>query len=115
MVRDVSLIILSDTSVRVSWTRVRPSRSTDYTLDSYIIYYTQKGTRKQESVTVSSGNDNLVIQDLTSMAEYNFQVATIINVDGELIQGLRSSAVEAELSFCKLVHGNELLDTVNPR
>ena len=94
---------LSRTSVRVSWLRIEMLQSTDYTLYGYIVYYSQEGQSEVRSVTVNSTVNNVVIEDLVSNAEYLFQVAAIIQLNLDLITGMRSLAVP-----CKLVCGNEL-------
>ena len=78
---------VSDSSVRVSWDSVDIPEITDYT-----VYYSQTGNRKRQSegsITVPSSDNSVVIEDLSS-AEYQFQVAAIAEVDGEMIVGQRS-------------------------
>ena len=78
---------VSDSSVRVSWDIVDIPEITSYT-----VYYSQTGTRKrqsEESITIPSSDNSVVIEGLSS-AEYQFQVVAIAEVNGELFVGQRS-------------------------
>ena len=85
---NVVVEIVSDTSVRVSWDSVDIPEITGYT-----VYYSQTGNRKrqsEDSITVPSSDNFVVIEGLLNNVEYQFQVAAIAEVDGETIVGQRS-------------------------
>ena len=80
--------VVSDTSVRVSWDSVDIPEIT-----GYIVYYSQTGNRKrqsEESITVPSSDNSVVIEGLLNNVEYQFQVVAIAELDGDVIMGQRS-------------------------
>ena len=85
---NLELEIVSDTSVRVSWDSVDIPEITGYT-----VYYSQTGSRKrqsEESITVPSSDNSVVIEGLLNNVVYQFQVAAIAELDGDVIVGQRS-------------------------
>ena len=85
---NVELEVVSDTSVRVSWDSVDIPEITGYT-----VYYSQTGSRKrqsEESITVPSSDNSVVIEGLLNNVEYQFQVVVIAELDGDVIMGQRS-------------------------
>ena len=85
MVNNVVVIVLTNTSIRVSWDRLQISDIT------YLILYSQ--TRKQETEStrvVPSNERSMEIKGLITGAEYKFQVVAQADVDGEIIVGKRS-------------------------
>ena len=88
LVMNLEVEVVSDTSVRVSWDSVDIPEIT-----GYIVYYSQTGNRKrqsEESITVPSSDNSVVIEGLLNNAEYQFQVAAIAELDGDVIMGQRS-------------------------
>ena len=85
---NVEVEVVSDTSVRVSWDSVDIPEITGYT-----VYYSQTGNRKrqsEESITVPSSDNSVVIEGLLNNVEYQFQVVAIAELDGDVIIGQRS-------------------------
>ena len=88
LVLNVEVQVVSDTSVRVSWDSVDIPEITGYT-----VYYSQTGNRtrqSEESITVSSSNNSVVIEGLLNNVEYQFQVVAMAELDGDVIMGQRS-------------------------
>ena len=85
----VVIEVVSASSVRVSWEGVDIPEITGYT-----VYYSQTGNRNRQSeelfVTVPSSVNSVVIGDLVSNVEYQFQVAAIAELDGVVFTGTRS-------------------------
>ena len=78
--------LVSASSVRVSWERLNISEIT-----GYIVYYSQTDRRQEEGrVTVSSLVSSVLIDDLSSYVEYQFQVVAVVEVEGEVLMGQRS-------------------------
>ena len=77
MVMNVQVERLSATSVRVSWEMINNAEITNYT-----VYYRTIGNRKkrdgEESITVLSSQNSVVIGDLMSNVTYYFQVAAVV-------------------------------------
>ena len=85
---NVVVEVVSDTSVKVSWDSVDIPEITGYT-----VYYSQTGNRKrqsEESITVPSSDNSVVIEGLLNNVEYQFQVVAIAELDGDVIMGQRS-------------------------
>ena len=85
---NVEVEVVSDTSVRVSWDSVDIPEITGYT-----VYYSQTGNRKrqsEESITVPSSDNSVVIEGLLNNVEYQFQVVAIAELYGGVIMGQRS-------------------------
>jgi hypothetical protein len=89
MVTMVSVEVVSANSVRVSWDSIDIPEITGYT-----VYYSQTGNRERQSeegsVTVPSSDNSVVIEGLVNNEEYQFQVAVIAVLDGDMIIGQRS-------------------------
>ena len=88
---NVQVELVSASSVRVSWDSLDIPEIT-----GYIVYYsqTESVSRKRQdegSVTVSSSVTTVVIEDLSSNVEYQFQVVAIAELDGEVVMGQRST------------------------
>ena len=86
--------VVSDTSVRVSWDSVDIPEITGYT-----VYYSQTRSRKrqsEESITVPSSDNSVVIEGLLNNVEYQFQVVAIAELDGDVIMGQRSLLCNVE-------------------
>ena len=73
---------LSATVVRVSWSSVDIPDIT-----GYIVFYIDIESRKRHSVTVSSSVTFVDIESLLFDVNYQFQVAVIVEVNGEEIIG----------------------------
>ena len=90
MVINVEVMVISATSVRVSWDNLNLTGIT-----GYIIYYViNENSETGESFTVSSSSSSATFTELTNGVEYKFQVAAIAG-NGSI--GERSSSV------CKVV------------
>ena len=90
MVTGVMVEQLTATSVRVSWDEI----PVDGVM--YRVYYSQTGNRKrqsEESITVPSSNNSVVIEGLLNNVEYQFQVVAIAELDGDVIMGQRSMII----------------------
>ena len=88
MVMDITVVILSSTSVRVSWDSLNISGITHY-----IVYYNQTEIVTPEKSVMVSGSENFVIiNDLITGVEYQFQVTVIAERDGDRTMGERSEA-----------------------
>ena len=82
---NVVVEIASDTSVRVSWDSVDIPEITGYT-----VYYTGNRKRQsEESITVPSSDNSVVIEGLLNNVEYQLQVVAIAELDGDVIMGQR--------------------------
>ena len=92
VVKRVVVELLSDTSVNVSWESV-----TVPGIVNYIVYYRPTETMRrqsEQSVTVPSSDSSVVIKDLITNVEYQFQVAATAELDGVIYPGLRSHATK---------------------
>ncbi len=79
---------LSATSVNVSWENV-----TVPGIVSYTVYYRPRETMggpSEQSVTVPSSESSVVIENLMTNVEYQFQVAATAELGGDLFHGERS-------------------------
>ena len=91
MAMNVEVEVVSAGSVRVSWDSLDIPEIT-----GYIIYYSQTGSRLREthiiehSLRTSNFTSIVVIRHLDSQ-EYQFQVAAIAELDGDVITGERST------------------------
>ena len=81
MVVNVEVEVITDISVRVSWDLLDIPETT-----GYIVYYSQTGSTW--SVTTSA--NSVTIGGLTNDVEYQFQVAAIAELDGDVVTGERS-------------------------
>ena len=86
---------LTSTSVRVLWDRIDIMEITSYT-----VYYSATGSRRNEqSVTVSSPQNSVVIGNLMSNVEYKFQVVAVALLYGDVrVVGQRSVPTCSDLS-----------------
>ena len=95
VVMNVKVEELTSTSVRVSWDRIDIMEITNYT-----VYYSATGN--EHSVTVPSSQNSLVIDDLLSDMDYQFQVAAIALLYGDVrVMGQRSE-LPLRKSHCNL-------------
>ncbi len=72
--------ILSQTSVNVSWENISIPRIVNYT-----VYYKLTkivGGQSEQSVTVPNSDSSVVIEELITGMEYQFQVAAIAKLEG---------------------------------
>ena len=102
---NVVVEIVSDTSVRVSWDSVDIPEITGYT-----VYYSQTGNRKrqsEESITVPSSDNSVVIEGLLNNVEYQFQVVAIAELDGDVIIGQRSIRM-VTVKLCLMSEGESV-------
>ena len=97
MVNKVVVIILTNTSVRVSWERLLISEITQY-LVSYQLMENQKRQATNGVVVVPSTESSVEIAGLITGAEYLFQMAAQAEVEGEIIVGHMSELTVATLT-----------------
>ena len=85
----IQLEALSATSVRVSWDRLDIPEIT-----GYIVYYSQTGNSEmvptQHFINVFSSTNFVLLTDLTSNVEYQFEVVAVAKLDGDVVVGERS-------------------------
>ena len=86
------LEMLSATSIQVTWDQLDIPEIT-----GYIVYYSQTGN--SEMITTVSGSENSVIIDnLLTNVEYQFQVVAVAELDGDVVMGGRSKVTIARLT-----------------
>ena len=83
---------LTATSVVVSWDRI-PG------ITEYIVYYapvssSRKRQDNEQSVTVPSTENSVVISGLESTVEYQYQVTAVAMFDGRQLEGERSPVTD---------------------
>ena len=83
MVVNVEVEVVTEMLVRVSWDLLDNPEIT-----GYIVYYSQIGNT--QSVNVTTSTNSVVIHGLMNNEEYQFQVAAIAELDGDVIIGERS-------------------------
>ena len=86
MVNDVVVIILTNSSVRVSWGRLLISEISQY-LVSYQLMGNRKSLAINRIVVATSTESSVDIVGLISGAEYQFLMAAQAEVEGEIILG----------------------------
>ena len=97
MVINIMVMATSATSVRVSWDRLDTPEIT-----GNIIYYSQ--TRNSEmvtietSVSVPSYQNSVMIYNLLTDVEYQFQMVALAELEGEMATGQRSARIMITLS-----------------
>ncbi len=85
MAMNVGAEMVSDDSVRVSWDSV------DFPgISGYTIYYRQTDSGENE-MNADVISNSILIENLMANVEYQFQVAAIAELDGEVIVGQRST------------------------
>ena len=87
-VTNVTLQVISESSVRVSWNAL------DYIPEiiHYTIVYGMTGNMSEGFVMVPSSLSSVVIEGLSGNKEYQFQVVATAELDGEVLVGERSSS-----------------------
>ena len=80
---NVEVEVISAGSVKVSWDCLDIPEIT-----GYIVYYNQTGNT--QSVNVTSSTNSVLIDGLMNNVEYQFQVAAIAELDGDVVIGVRS-------------------------
>ena len=90
----MSVTSINSTSVNVSWSSVSllPSDVDDYEV-SYKVYYSRVESSKRqgpEEQSVTTTGTFIVIIRLTPGAQYRFEVTTLAEGNGEIIEGPRS-------------------------
>ena len=86
MVVNVEVELVSDDSVRVSWDSVDLPEITGYT-----VYYRQTTEENEEFTTLTNTMNSVLIGNLVTNVEYQFQVVAIAELDGEVMIGQRST------------------------
>ena len=93
----IQLEVLSATSVRVSWDRLDIPEIT-----GYIVYYSQTGNSEmvptQHFINVFSSTNIVLLTDLTSNVEYQFEVVAVAKLDGDVVMGERSNEYTERLT-----------------
>ena len=80
------LEVLSATSVKVSWELLDIPEIT-----GYIVHYSQTGDITiEQSMNVTNTTSFVVITDLTSNVQYQFEVVAVAELDEEVVIGERS-------------------------
>ena len=97
----IQLEVLSATSVRVSWDRFDIPEIT-----GYIVYYSQTMNSEmvptQHFINVFSSTNFVLLTDLTSGAEYQFEVVAVAELDGDTVMGERSDNFTERLTLTSL-------------
>ena len=89
MVTNVHVELLTETSVKVSWNQIIANE-----IINYMIYYRPSdSSENKSSVTVSSSESFVVIDDLMTAMEYQFEVAATAELGGVVYPGDRSSPI----------------------
>ena len=90
MVVNVEVVIVSATSVRVSWDRLDIPEIT-----GYIVYYSQTMNSEMDTNTEQSINAiiSVIIDNLLTDVEYKFEVVAVAELDGNVTMGRRSENV----------------------
>ena len=84
---NVKVVITSASSVRVSWDKLDVS---DQNITGYIVYYSQRHINTTEqSVNVSSRENSVIIDDLLTGVEYQFEVVAVAELLGDVATGER--------------------------
>ena len=78
---------LTETSVKVSWNQIIASEIINYT----VYYRPSDSSENKSSVTVSSSESSVEIDDLMTAVEYEFEVAATAELGGEIYPGELSS------------------------
>ena len=86
VVMNVEVEITSATSVRVSWDRLDIPA-----LTGYIVYYSQRHiiVTIEQSVNASSGENSVIIDNLLTGVEYQFEVVAVAELLGDVATGER--------------------------
>ena len=86
IVTNIGVTVTSATSVRVSWDRLDIPEIT-----GYIVYYSQtEMVTTEQSVNVPSSQNSVLIEDLMTDVEYQFEVVAVAELDGVVVMGERS-------------------------
>ena len=98
LVMNVRVEELTSTSVRVSWDGIDIMEITNYT-----VYYSTTGSRRNEqSITVASSQNFVMIDDLLSDMDYQFQVAAVALLYGDVrVMGQRSEMSTSRNLSCE--------------
>ena len=98
-VMNVEVEITSATSVRVSWDRLDIPE-----LTGYIVYYSQRHiiVTTEQSVNASSGENSVIIDNLLTGVEYQFEVVAVAELLGDVATGERllSKRVTCTVLIC---------------
>ena len=90
---NTELFVTSATSVRVSWDRLDIPEIT-----GYIVYYSQtEMVTTEQSVNVPISQNSVLIEDLMTDVEYQFEVLAVAELDGDVVMGERSTAASVTL------------------
>ena len=96
---NVHVELLTETSVNVSWNRIIANEITNYT-----VYYRPSDNMMSESLTVPSSESFVVIDGLVANVEYQFQVAAIAELGGQIYPGQKSPPVNITLQLSTTLH-----------
>ena len=89
IVMNTELLEMSATSVIVSWDRLDIPE-----IMGYIVYYSQTEiVATEQFVNVPSSQNSVLIEDLMTEVEYQFEVVAVAELDGDVLMGERSERV----------------------
>ncbi len=89
VVTNISVALLSPTSIRLSWNRIREPQ---IRVIDHVVYYREigAGVDTEQSLNTSFTESSLEIGELIPERSYQFQVKVSADVDGEFFVGERS-------------------------
>ena len=112
MVVNIEVMVVSDSSVRVSWETPDINKTTGYTVIGYTVFYSlvynQKNGNQSEENGIVIHENNVSIERLMNNREYQFQVAVIAEIGEVFVTGERSQATSlnnfsysrSDLEYC---------------
>ena len=94
---NLKAMVVSSSSVKVSWERPDTARISGYRVMGYAVVYSLIGGSASEEETIMNVQgmidvNSLKIKHLISGMEYQFQVTVLAEVDGLVIKGGRSQS-----------------------
>lgn len=97
VVVDIEVMMVSDSSVRVSWD-IDYTNITGYTVYGYAVFYSLSGNQNEEDGMAIGNINSVLIDHLISGMEYQFQVAVLAEIDRVIVSGERSQATRIVVS-----------------
>ena len=89
-------------------------------ITNYRVYYTTESRRNEQSITVASSQNSVMIDDLLSDVDYQFQVAAVALLYGDMrVMGQRSGVsihlvIFLVSNWCSLFLSGLCLTVVDP-
>ena len=90
--------------MRVSWDEVDIPDVTGYIV--YYNYVDSETTTNEQSVNIPSSDTSVIIDNLISDVQYQFKVAAVADVDGDVVIGQRSPTLSTLVLPSSLITGN---------